>query len=301
MRIPRARGIRHDDGMTARSQKHWDGDAVTLLRVGEGFRLADVDPAATPGFGGDRNDAEQDLEAGAAEFDELQERLYAQSRENTRTPSLLLVLQAMDSAGKGGIVRHVIGTTDPQGIHLKAFKKPTEEELAHDFLWRVERRLPEPGRIGVFDRSHYEDVLIGRVRALAPPEEIQRRYGAIEEFEADAAARGIRWVKVMLHLSREEQRRRLADRLDRPDKQWKYNPGDVDERERWDDYMAAYQVAIERTSTEAAPWYVVPADRKWYARLAVQELLAEALAGLNPTWPAPDYDVEREKARLAAT
>ncbi|TXK16573.1 PPK2 family polyphosphate kinase [Microbacterium wangchenii] len=279
----------------------WRTAASEVLRAGAGFALADVDPDSTPGYTGRKRDGVDDLAEGATRLGELQERLFAQSVAGTAEGSVLLLLQAMDTAGKGGVVRHVVGAVDPQGVELAAFKKPTEEELAHDFLWRVERRLPEPGRIGVFDRSHYEDVLIGRVRALAPPEEIQRRYGAIEEFEADAAARGIRWVKVMLHLSREEQRKRLADRLDRPDKQWKYNPGDVDERERWDDYMAAYQVAIERTSSEAAPWHVVPADRKWYARLAVQELLAEALAGLNPTWPAPDYDVEREKARLAAT
>ncbi|MCK6067218.1 MULTISPECIES: PPK2 family polyphosphate kinase [Microbacterium] len=279
----------------------WRTAASEVLRAGAGFALADVDPDSTPGYTGRKRDGVDDLAEGATRLGELQERLFAQSVAGTAEGSVLLLLQAMDTAGKGGVVRHVVGAVDPQGVELAAFKKPTEEELAHDFLWRVERRLPEPGRIGVFDRSHYEDVLIGRVRALAPPEEIQRRYGAIEEFEADAAARGIRWVKVMLHLSREEQRKRLADRLDRPDKQWKYNPGDVDEQERWDDYMAAYQVAIERTSSEAAPWHVVPADRKWYARLAVQELLAEALAGLNPTWPAPDYDVEREKARLAAT
>jgi len=301
VRIPRARGIRHDDGMTARSQKHWDGDAVTLLRVGEGFRLADVDPAATPGFGGDRNDAEQDLEAGAAEFDELQERLYAQSRENTRTPSLLLVLQAMDSAGKGGIVRHVIGTTDPQGIHLKAFKKPTEEELAHDFLWRIERDVPEAGYIGVFDRSHYEDVLIGRVRSLAEPDEIERRYGAINDFERRLTETGTLIVKVMLHISPGEQKKRLMQRLDRPDKHWKYNPGDVDERKLWDQYMDAYQIVFDRTSTDAAPWHVVPANKKWYARLAVQELVLEALERLDPQWPPASFDVEAEKKRLAAT
>ena len=274
---------------------------MTLLRVGEGFRLADVDPAATPGFGGDRNDAEQDLEAGAAEFDELQERLYAQSRENTRTPSLLLVLQAMDSAGKGGIVRHVIGTTDPQGIHLKAFKKPTEEELAHDFLWRIERDVPEAGYIGVFDRSHYEDVLIGRVRSLAEPDEIERRYGAINDFERRLTETGTLIVKVMLHISPGEQKKRLMQRLDRPDKHWKYNPGDVDERKLWDQYMDAYQIVFDRTSTDAAPWHVVPANKKWYARLAVQELVLEALERLDPQWPPASFDVEAEKKRLAAT
>ena len=211
------------------------------------------------------------------------------------------MLQAMDSAGKGGIVRHVVGGVDPQGVSLAAFKAPTDEERAHDFLWRIEKRLPEPGFIGVFDRSHYEDVLIGRVRALAPPEEIERRYDAINAFEADAAASGIRIVKVMLHISPEEQKSRLMERLERPDKHWKYNPGDVDERLVWPEYMRAYQTVFERTSTEIAPWHVVPANRKWYARLAVQELLLAALEDIDPQWPVADFDVEVEKKRLAAS
>ena len=287
--------------MTARSQKHWDGDVAELLRVREGFRLADVDADATPGYGSDRRNAARDLEAGAEEFDELQERLFAQSREDPTKPSLLLVLQAMDSAGKGGIVRHVIGATDPQGIHLKAFKKPTDEELAHDFLWRIERETPEPGYIGVFDRSHYEDVLIGKVREIAPPAEIERRYGAILEFEKRLVDAGTRIVKVMLHISPDEQKSRLMQRLKRPDKHWKYNPGDVDERQLWPQYMEAYQTVFDRTATDAAPWYVVPANKKWYARLAVQHLLLEELERIDPQWPAASFDVEAEKKRLAAT
>ncbi|WP_296196809.1 PPK2 family polyphosphate kinase [uncultured Microbacterium sp.] len=272
-----------------------------LLRVGDGFVLSGVDPDATPGYDGNKKRAERDLAEGAERFDELQERLFAQSRTNDDAPSVLLVLQAMDSAGKGGIVRHVIGATDPQGIHLKSFKKPTPEELAHDFLWRIESEAPHPGYIAVFDRSHYEDVLIGRVRSLASPEEIERRYGAINEFEARLVERGTTIVKVMLDISYEEQRSRLMKRLDRPDKHWKYNPGDVDERQLWPQYMAAYQIALERTSTASAPWYVVPANHKWYARLAVQALLIDALDRINPQWPAADFDVEAEKARLAAT
>ena len=217
-----------------------------------------------------RRPPSDDLSAGAGELDELQERLYAESRGGDATDSVLLVLQAMDSAGKGGIIRHVVGSVDPQGVTLTAFKKPTDEELAHDFLWRVEKRVPQPGFIGVFDRSHYEDVLIGRVRALAPAEEIERRYGAINDFEKRLTDAGTRVVKVMLHISHDEQTERLMERLERPDKHWKYNPGDVDERARWPQYMEAYQTVFERTSTENAPWYVVPANRKWYARLAVQ-------------------------------
>ena len=287
--------------MTAKSQHSWTGDPAELLRVGAGFRLADVDPDATPGYDGGRKRSERDLAEGAAELDELQERLFAESRSGATSASVLLVLQAMDSAGKGGIVRHVIGSVDPQGVALTAFKKPTPEELSHDFLWRVERRLPAPGFIGVFDRSHYEDVLIGRVRALAPADEIERRYGAINEFEKRVTDAGTRIVKVMLHISADEQKARLMERLDRPDKHWKYNPGDVDERTLWPDYMDAYQVVFERTSTPEAPWHVVPANRKWYARLAVQALLLEALEAIDPQWPAADFDVAAEKARLAAT
>ncbi|MFT4136181.1 polyphosphate kinase 2 family protein [Microbacterium sp.] len=284
-----------------KSHDSWTGDPAQLLRVGAGFRLAEVDPGATPGYAGGRKGAELDLAAGAARLGELQERLFAQSRSDATADSVLLVLQAMDTAGKGGIVRHVIGAVDPQGVALTAFKKPTPEELAHDFLWRVERRLPASGFIGVFDRSHYEDVLIGRVRALAPPEEIERRYGAIADFERRVADAGTRIVKVMLHISADEQKARLMERLDRPDKHWKYNPGDVDERELWPQYMAAYQTVFERTSTLDAPWHVVPADAKWYARLAVQALLLQALEAIDPQWPAATFDVAAERARLAAT
>ncbi len=287
--------------MTAKSQKHWTGDPADLLRVGEGFRLADVDPDAKPGYTKGKKRGAEDLAAGADELDELQERLFAQSRVVDDTPAVLLVLQAMDTAGKGGIVRHVIGSVDPQGVSLVAFKKPTAEELSHDFLWRIEKHVPHPGFIGVFDRSHYEDVLIGRVRHLADDAEIERRYGAIVDFEKGLTDRGIRIVKVMLHISPDEQKERLAERLDRPDKHWKYNPGDVDERELWPQYMDAYQTVFERTSTPNAPWYVVPADAKWYAHLAVQALLLDALEEIDPQWPAADFDVAVEKARLAAS
>ena len=287
--------------MTAKSQTDWSGDPVELLRAGEGFRLADVDPDATPGYTGGKTHGQVDLRAGADELDELQERLFAQSRIVADTPAVLLVLQAMDSAGKGGIVRHVVGSVDPQGVSLVAFKKPTPEELAHDFLWRIEKHVPDAGFIGVFDRSHYEDVLIGRVRALAPPEEIERRYGAIVDFEKRLTDRGIRIIKVMLHISPDEQKSRLMERLERPDKHWKYNPGDVDERQLWPAYMDAYQAVFERTSTPNAPWYVVPANAKWYARIAVQALLLDALEDIDPQWPAADFDVEAEKRRLAAT
>lgn len=287
--------------MTAKSQKNWTGDPSELLRVGEGFRLADVDPSSTPGYDGGKKSGQEDLDAGAAELDQYQERLYAESRAEATNASVLLVLQAMDSAGKGGIIRHVVGSVDPQGIMLTAFKKPTDEELERDFLWRIEKRLPAPGYIGVFDRSHYEDVLIGRVRSLAEPDEIERRYNAINDFEKKLTDTGTRVLKVMLHISSDEQRERLMERLDRPDKNWKFNPGDVDERLLWPKYMDAYQLVFERTSTPWAPWFVVPANSKWYARIAVQALLLEVLERIDPRWPAATYDVEAEKARLAAS
>ncbi|MBN7794512.1 polyphosphate kinase 2 family protein [Microbacterium esteraromaticum] len=277
----------------------WTHDPVDLLRVDEEFSLSDVDSASTPGFSGDKADGEQALEGRRQVLGNLQERLFASRGDGTA--SVLLVLQAMDTAGKGGIVRHVVGGVDPQGVELAAFKKPTPEELEHDFLWRIEKHLPAPGFIGVFDRSHYEDVLIGKVHALADAAEIERRYEAINDFEQRITATGTRIVKVMLNISRDEQKQRLAERLDRPDKYWKYNPGDVDERLRWDDYMAAYQTVFERTTTPEAPWYVVPANRKWYARLAVQELLLDALERIDPQWPAADYDIEAEKRRLEAS
>ena len=278
---------------------NWTTDPTPLLRAGEGFRLGEVDPESTPGYDGNKESGKKDLEALSTELSDLQERLFAAHHDEESGPAVLLVLQAMDTAGKGGIVRHVVGAVDPQGVELAAFKKPTDEELAHDFLWRIRPRVPGPGMIGVFDRSNYEDVLIGRVRELADGAEIDRRYSAINDFEAELAAAWVHIVKVMLHISPDEQKERLAERLDRADKHWKYNPGDVDERLLWPDYMDAYQAVFDHTSTEAAPWFVVPANRKWYARLTVQRLLFDVLKGIDPQWPAADFDVEVEKKRLA--
>ena len=285
--------------MSEKTTQSWTEDPEPLLRAGEGFRLDDVDPRSTPGYEGNKKSGRKDLKTCIPELDDLQERLFAAHHDEESGPAVLLVLQAMDTAGKGGIVRHVVGSVDPQGVELSAFKAPTKEELAHDFLWRIRPRVPGPGMIGVFDRSHYEDVLIGKVRELADGKEIERRYTAINTFEAELAEAGVRIIKVMLHISPDEQKDRLMERLDRPDKYWKYNPGDVDERLLWPDYMKAYQAVFERTSTEAAPWYVVPADRKWYARLAVQRLLLDALRNIDPQWPAADFDIDVERERLA--
>ncbi len=213
-------------------RKAWNTDPEPLLRVEEGFRLDRVDPDSTPGFAGRKIDGLESLAAGATRLAALQERLHAASTAGD-VRRVLLVLQAMDTAGKGGIVSHVVGAVDPNGVHYAGFKAPTAEEREHDFLWRIERELPRAGQLGVFDRSHYEDVLIQRVRSFAPPEEIERRYGAIVDFEDDLVAQGTTIVKVMLHISKDEQRERLGDRLDRPDKHWKFNPGDIDERLLW--------------------------------------------------------------------
>jgi PPK2 family polyphosphate:nucleotide phosphotransferase len=271
-----------------------------LAPVSAGFDLSAVDPESTPGFLGKKADGEAELAAIGEELSTLQEQLFATSKFGG-TRKVLLLLQAMDTAGKGGIVRHVVGAVDPQGVRIKAFKAPTEEERAHDFLWRVRPHLPQPGFLGVFDRSHYEEVLIHRVRGLTPLPEVETRYDTIKEFEREVVADGTALIKVMLHISEDEQKARLQERLDRPDKHWKYNPGDVDERQYWDQYMEAYQIAIERTSTPDAPWYVVPANRKWYARLAVAKLLLDTFRGFELEWPRAEFDVEVEKARLAAT
>jgi len=272
-----------------------------LLRVGADVDLSAIDTSGTPGFVDGKAEGRVALAREALELADLQERLFAASRTAADARNVLLVLQAMDTAGKGGIVKHVISAVDPQGVEFASFKAPTDEEKKHDFLWRIRPRVPGPGMIGVFDRSHYEDVLIHRVRGFSTPEVIEERYGTIVDFERELVEAGTTIVKVMLHISKDEQKERLSERLERPDKHWKYNPGDVDEREHWDAYREAYQLAIGRTTTDAAPWFVVPADRKWYARLAVQRLLIDALRDLELEWPPADFDVEAEKKRLAAT
>jgi PPK2 family polyphosphate:nucleotide phosphotransferase len=227
--------------------------------------------------------------------------MYAEARAGTRERAVLLVLQGMDTAGKGGIVRHVVGQVGAQGATVTGFGVPSEEERRHHYLWRIRRALPRPGIIGVFDRSHYEDVVVVRVQELVTEDVWRPRFDEIADFEAEVAASGTAVVKAFLHISHAEQGERLAERLDRPDKHWKYNPGDVDARARWDDYQQAWAEALGRTSTGQAPWYVVPADRKWYARWAVAHLLLHTLRGMDPQWPVADFDVDDERARLAAT
>lgn len=268
------------------------------LRVDDDFVLADVDPDSTPGV------KKGNVDEAFAKYDEeiadLQECLYANARAGVEgTGSILLVLQGMDTSGKGGIIRNVVGDVlDPQGVQITAFGKPTEEEKKHDFLWRIAPHLPEPGMVSVFDRSHYEDVLVQRVREMAPPEEIERRYGAIVDFEAEAAAKGTKIIKVMPHISKEFQGENLRERIEREDKHWKYNPGDIEDRMLWDEFQEAYEIALKRTSTDVAPWYCVPSDNKDYCRTVVKTLLLKALRELDLEWPEPDFDPEVELKRL---
>ncbi|BCI51430.1 polyphosphate kinase [Mycolicibacterium litorale] len=276
----------------------WSHDPHVHLRFRPGDKVADIDTSATPGFRGSKADAPVLQAERSVRLGQLQEKLYANSRAGD-TRSVLLILQGMDTAGKGGIVKHVVGAANPQGIQYTSFGKPTEEELAHHYLWRIRKALPTPGHIGVFDRSHYEDVLIVRVHDLVPPDVWGARYDEINAFERELVDSGVTLVKVAMFVSLQEQKRRLAERLERPDKYWKYNPADIDERLLWPKYEQAYQAVLDRTSTDHAPWYVVPCDRKWYSRLAITELLIEALKGLNMSWPPPDFDVEAEKRRLA--
>lgn len=277
---------------------HWSLPPQDALRVTTGWTLSDLDPGSTPGFKGTKTEAEKLMASQGAELAELQERLFAQGRSGG-SASALLVLQGMDTAGKGGIVRHVVGMVDPQGVHHHSFGVPTELERKHHYLWRVRKALPAPGQIGVFDRSHYEDVLVVRVHDLVPGDPWDKRYKEINRFEADLVAAGTPVIKCALVISPQEQLRRLADRLSRPDKFWKYNPHDLDEREYWAAYQDAYQAAFDATSTAAAPWYAIPADNKWYARLAVTGLLLNAVRAMDLAWPPADFDVAAERKRLA--
>ncbi len=268
-----------------------------LLRLA-GRDLAAVDPNSQPGFDGDKAAGESALPRLGPELAELQEKLYAEAYTDLGDRRVLLVLQGMDTSGKGGVLNNTVGLLNPTGLRLKSFKKPTEDELAHDFLWRIERELPDPGEIGIFDRSHYEDVLVVKAHDHVDSDEIERRYDAINRFEQTLVDQGVTIIKCMLHISAAEQRKRLLARLADPTKQWKFKPGDIDEREHWVEYQAAYAAALECCHTDAAPWLVVPSDRKWYRNWAIATLLLETLREMAPLWPVPDYDVAAQRARL---
>jgi PPK2 family polyphosphate:nucleotide phosphotransferase len=256
------------------------------LRVepGSRIRLDRLDPRDT--HGREKAEATASLEAAKARLAALQERLWAAGRHR-----LLVVLQGMDTSGKGGTIEHVMTAFSPNGVRVKAFGVPTPIELAHDFLWRVHPHVPGNGEIAVFDRSHYEEVLVVRVRQLVPKARWSRRYEQINAFERLLAEEGTTIVKCFLHVSKEEQRERLQARLDDPDKRWKFKLGDLAERKLWDDYQAAYQDALSRCSTSWAPWYVIPSDRKWFRNLAVSEILGDVIEELDPRYPPPAEDL----------
>lgn len=253
-----------------------------LVRPDTPFDVGAVDAGSTDGAPGDKVATKAAYPGLWSRLGDVQARLYAE-----RERSLLVVLQAMDAGGKDGTIKNVFRGMNPLGVRAVAFKQPTAEELAHDFLWRVHRHAPRAGEIAVFNRSHYEDVLIVRVHALVPEPVWRRRFEQIRAFEALLAESGTTIVKVMLHISPDEQRERLQARVDDPTRRWKFHAGDLDERRRWDDYMAAFTDALAQTSTEQAPWYCVPADHKWYRNWAVLQILAETLEELDPTWPEP--------------
>ncbi len=259
--------------------------------------LADLDPRATPRAPGDKDRTREQLLVDGRRLADLQERLYAEGVGGGRR-RVVVVLQGMDTSGKGGVIEHVVGAVNPQGVSVTSFAAPTAEEQRHSFLWRVRRAVPGPGRIGVFARSHYEDVLAGRVRELAEPAVIERRYREIVRFEDQLAGEGVTLVKCFLHISPWEQKERLLARLDDSAEQWKFHPRDLDERALWPAYQRAYETVLERTSTDVAPWFVVPSDRKWYLNWAVGRLLLETLTELAPRLPEPAYDVDEQRDRL---
>ncbi|MDV7085397.1 polyphosphate kinase 2 family protein [Rhodococcus sp. IEGM 248] len=284
--------------MADKARGLWKTPTIEALRSRPGQRIAELDCGSTPGFVGDKSDGVALLEERGAVLSSLQEKLYANGRSGDGR-SVLLVLQGMDTAGKGGMVRHVIGHVDPQGVDHASFGVPTPEEKRHHFLWRIDNALPRGGQLGVFDRSHYEDVLVVRVHDLVPAEIWSGRYDEINQFEKELVAGGTTLVKVAMFVSLDEQKSRLRERLERRDKYWKYNPSDVDERKLWPAYQDAYQAMLDETSTDYAPWYVVPCDRKWYSRIAVSELLIDALEKLDLDWPPATFDIDAEKRRLA--
>lgn len=278
-----------------------------LLRVGASVDLKDIDPGSTPGLPGRRVTgkdqkvwARGQLAPIGAQLARFQEMLFAGAQAAADRRRLLLVLQAMDCGGKDGTIKKVAGAMNPLGLHIVGFGPPTEEERKHDFLWRIRRALPPAGLVGVFNRSQYEDVLIARVDSLVPERVWRSRYWQINGFERELANDGFTLIKVMLHISYDEQRERLLERLTDPTKHWKYNPADVDARARWTDYQAAYNDALSRCSTDHSPWYVVPADRKWYRDWAVANIVLEAFEDMDLTYPDPDFDLDAERRRLEA-
>lgn len=262
---------------------------TTIYRVEPGtkVRLDDYDPDDRRLAGGGKKAAEQSFKALNDRLEELQELLWAEGKH-----SLLIVLQAMDTGGKDGTIRHVFDRTNPQGVKVASFKKPTARELAHDYLWRIHRHTPGRGEIVIFNRSHYEDVLVVRVHGLVPESVWSKRYDQINDFEKRLADEGTTIVKFFLHISKDEQKRRLQARLDEPHKRWKFSKADLAERARWAEYMQAYEAVLWQTSTSRAPWYVVPADAKWYRNLVISQVLVDTLEGLDMRYPDPEHGLD---------
>jgi PPK2 family polyphosphate:nucleotide phosphotransferase len=259
---------------------------VNRFRIAPGTpaHLAKRDPADASAFP-DRGEAEVQSKADAKIINEWQDKLYAEGKR-----ALLVILQGTDTSGKDGTIRHVFSETGPLGVTVTSFRRPSEEELAHDFLWRAHTACPRRGSIGIFNRSHYEDVLVGRVRKLAPAEEIERRYEQINAFERMLTENGTTILKFMLHISRKEQGKQLQERLDEPAKRWKFAPGDLEDRKLWDEYQAAYEMMLDRCSTPWAPWHVIPADRKWARNAAIAAIVRETLEAMAPEYPVPAWD-----------
>jgi PPK2 family polyphosphate:nucleotide phosphotransferase len=253
-----------------------------IVKPGSKVDISTIDPGDTSALKGGREAADAALDDDQAALAEWQTRLYAEGKR-----SLLLVLQGTDASGKDGTVAHVFTGVNPQGTRVTSFKAPTAEELAHDFLWRVHRAVPRAGEIGIFNRSHYEDVLVARVRKLVPKQIWQQRYGDITAFESVLAEGGTRMVKCCLLISKDEQRKRFEERLKQPQKRWKFQRGDLEDRALWKEYQTAFSEAIERTSTKIAPWYIIPSDHKWYRNWVVSRLLIETLAEMDPKYPKP--------------
>ena len=260
-------------------------DLLARMRAGSDLDLDDH--ATDETFGWDKAEAKSRVGEEVAAVAELQKKLYASGER-----ALLVVLQAMDAGGKDGVVRSVLTGINPAGIRVTSFKVPSETERAHDYLWRVHQACPARGEIGVFNRSHYEDVLVVRVKQLVPEERWRNRYDQIKDFERLLVEEGTSIVKLFLHISFEEQRARLQDRIESPDERWKFRRGDLDERKLWPDYMKAYRDALALTSTDEAPWYVVPGDRKWVRNLAVASILRSALEQIDPQYPEPEEGLE---------
>lgn len=278
----------------------WSADPRDALRAHPDFDLFQMDRGGTPGWEDDKGAAKKFGEQRGGLLSELQGAALRR-RPNRRQSCASGDRSGLDTAGKGGVARHVMSKVDPQGVALRSFGPPTEEEQEHHFLWRIKKELPAPGLIGVFDRSHYEDVLVARVEEIVAPKVWEGRYDEINLFEADLVETGTTVVKFALMVSHDEQGMRLMKRLDRPDKHWKYNASDLPTRRHWDDYQDAYSDVFRRTSTEVAPWYVVPADHKWYARVAITEILTQTLIDLDPKWPSVRWDPMVQRRELAQT